>query len=75
MLAIGIAAHAAREGGAVGGEQRQAVSGLLDVLETFDDGADGGCAEACEGAEAVVEKELRELCVQRSEGSGWGACG
>jgi hypothetical protein len=49
------------------------MSGLLDVLETFDDGADGGGAQARDGAEAVVEEELWRLSIQSSEGGCRGA--
>jgi hypothetical protein len=68
VLSVCVAAHAAREGGAVGGEQRKTVSGLLDRLETFDDGSNHCSVESRRGAEAVVEEELWGCGIQRSEG-------
>ena len=63
MLAVAVAAHAALEGGAVGGEERYAVADAQDVFGGLDGGADGGRVEWRDGAEAGVEEKLRGLGV------------
>jgi hypothetical protein len=63
VLAVGVAAHAALEAGAVAGEERQVVAGLRDALGGLDGGANGGGVEGGDGAEACVEEKLRDLGV------------
>jgi len=69
VLAVGVAAHAAFEAGAVGGEEREVVAGLGDVFSGLDCGADGGRLERGDGAEACVEEKLGDLRVGGFVGS------
>ena len=69
VLTIGVSAHAAFEGGAVGGEEREGVAGLEDVLEGVDGGPDGGGDEFVRSAGTGIEGELRGLRVRCFPGS------
>jgi len=75
VLAVGVAAHAAFVGGAVGRKERQAVTGLHDVLQGLDGRSDGGGVKRGTGAGAGVQDELRGLHVGRFVGAlakiGW----